>query len=64
MDTLKAIKTKHAVRQFSDQPVPEDVIRQIIDAGRLSQSELCEKHDAAPGEAPPTALQDSVRCGP
>src|SRR5829696_3528978 len=38
MDTLKAIKTKHAVRQFSDQPVPEDIIRHILDAGRRSQS--------------------------
>ncbi len=38
MDTLQAIKTKHAVRQFSEQPVPDDVMRQILDAGRRSQS--------------------------
>lgn len=38
MDVLKAIRTKHAVRQFSDQPVPDDVITQILDAGRRSQS--------------------------
>ncbi len=38
MDVLKAIRTKHAVRQFKDQPVPDDVIRQILDAGRRSQS--------------------------
>lgn len=38
MDTLNAIRTKHAVRRFSDQPVPDDVIRKILDAGRQSQS--------------------------
>lgn len=38
METLQTIKTKHAVRQFSDQPVPEEVIQQILDAGRRSQS--------------------------
>jgi len=38
METLKTIKTKHAVRQFSDEPVPEDVIRLIVDSGRRSQS--------------------------
>ncbi len=38
MDVLKAIRSKHAVRQFKDQPVPDDVIQQILDAGRRSQS--------------------------
>jgi len=38
MDVLQAIRSKHAVRRFSDQPVPDDVIRQILDAGRRSQS--------------------------
>ncbi len=38
METLQAIRTKRAVRKFSDQPVPDDVIRQILDAGRRSQS--------------------------
>ena len=38
MDVEQAIRSKHAVRQFSDQPVPDDVIRQILDAGRRSQS--------------------------
>jgi nitroreductase len=38
MDVEQAIRTKHAVRRFSDQPVPDDVIRQILDAGRRSQS--------------------------
>ncbi len=38
MDTLEVIRTKRAVRQFTDQQVPEDVIRQILDAGRRAQS--------------------------
>jgi nitroreductase len=38
MDVLQAIQTKHAVRKFSDQSVPDDVIRKILDAGRRSQS--------------------------
>ncbi|HEX5688881.1 MAG TPA: nitroreductase family protein, partial [Roseiflexaceae bacterium] len=38
MDVLEAIRTKRAVRQFTEEPVPDDVIRQIVDAGRRSQS--------------------------
>ena len=32
------IRTKRAVRQFADQPVPEDIVRAILDAGRRAQS--------------------------
>jgi nitroreductase len=38
METLKAIRTKRAVRKFSDQPVTDAVIEKILDAGRRSQS--------------------------
>ncbi len=38
MDVLEAIRTKRAVRRFSDRPVSEERIRSIVDAGRLSQS--------------------------
>lgn len=38
MEVLEAIKTKRAVRSFSDQEVPEDDIRKILDAGRRAQS--------------------------
>jgi nitroreductase len=38
MDVLKAIRSKRAMRRFSDQPVPDEVINQILDAGRRSQS--------------------------
>lgn len=38
MDTLTAIHTKRAVRDFSQQSVPEEVILKILDAGRAAQS--------------------------
>lgn len=34
----EAIRTKRAVRQFSERPVPEEVVTAILDAGRRSQS--------------------------
>ena len=34
---LDLIRTKRAVREFSPQPVPEEVVREILDAGRLAQ---------------------------
>ena len=38
MNVTEVIATRHAVRQFSDNPVPEDVMLAILDAGRRSQS--------------------------
>jgi nitroreductase len=38
MNVQDAIRSKRAVRQFRDQPVPDEVIRRILDAGRRSQS--------------------------
>lgn len=38
MSAFETIRTKRAVRQFTDQPVPETLIRQILDAGRRAQS--------------------------
>ncbi|MBI3913851.1 MAG: nitroreductase family protein [Chloroflexi bacterium] len=38
MQTLDAIRTKRAVRKYTDQPVPENIIRAILNAGRRSQS--------------------------
>jgi nitroreductase len=38
MDVLEAIRTNRAVRQFADRPVPDDVIREIVNAGRRAQS--------------------------
>src|SRR5919199_3240110 len=35
---LEAIRTFRSVRQFADQPVPDEIIRQIVNAGRRAQS--------------------------
>lgn len=34
----EAIRTKRAIRKFQDTPLPNDVIRTILNAGRRSQS--------------------------
>ncbi len=38
MNTLEAIRLKRAVRQFTDQPIPEASILAILNAGRRAQS--------------------------
>lgn len=38
MDVYEVIRAKRAIRQFEPRPLPEDVVRQILNAGRLSQS--------------------------
>jgi nitroreductase len=36
MDIVKAIKGRRTIRRFSQQPVPADKIKQLIDAGRVA----------------------------
>jgi nitroreductase len=38
MDVFEAVRTVLAVREFRDTPVPPDVVRQIVEAGRLTAS--------------------------
>ena len=38
MNVLEAIRTKRATRQFTSQPVSEEMIRTVVDAGRRAQS--------------------------
>jgi nitroreductase len=38
METIDAIRTVLAVRRFKDTPVPEPIIREIVEAGRLTAS--------------------------
>ncbi len=38
MEVLEAVRSKHALREFADRPVPEDDIRAILNAGRRAQS--------------------------
>jgi nitroreductase len=38
MNVYETIRAKRAIRQFENRPLPDDVARQILNAGRLSQS--------------------------
>jgi nitroreductase len=37
-EVYNAIKSRRAVRQFRDEPLPDDAVRRILNAGRLSGS--------------------------
>ena len=43
MNVSDAIRLKRAVRKFQDKPLPDDVIRAILNAGRRSQSSKNEQ---------------------
>jgi len=43
MNVLDAIRTKRAVRKFKDEPLPDEVVRTILNAGRRSQSSKNEQ---------------------
>ncbi len=43
MDVVEAIRTKRAVRKFQEKPLPDDVTRAILNAGRRSQSSKNEQ---------------------
>jgi nitroreductase len=38
MNVHEAVRTKRAVREFSERPIPEDSLQKILNAGRRSQS--------------------------
>jgi len=38
MEVFEAIRTALAVRQFRDQPIPEPIVKQIVEAGHLTAS--------------------------
>jgi len=38
MDAIEVLKTRRSVRAFTPQPVPREVIEEIIDCGRLAAS--------------------------
>jgi nitroreductase len=40
MDVFEAVRTIVAVRDYRDDPVPADVLRRIVEAGRLSASAM------------------------
>jgi nitroreductase len=40
MDVFEAVRTLLAVRDYDSRPVPDDVVRKILEAGRLSASAM------------------------
>ena len=40
MEVFDAVRTVLAVRQFQDKPIPEPIVRQIVEAGRLTASSM------------------------
>jgi nitroreductase len=40
MDVFEAVRTVLAVRDYEDKPVPEEVVRQILEAGQLAASAM------------------------
>lgn len=38
MDVIEAIRTMRAVRQFTEQPIADEALREILNAGRRAQS--------------------------
>lgn len=38
MNVYEAIRKKRAIRDYDDRPIPDEVVRRILNAGRLSQS--------------------------
>lgn len=39
MDVHEAIRTRYAIREFKPDPVPEESVLKILEAGRLSPSQ-------------------------
>lgn len=40
MDVFEAVRTALAVREYQDAPIPPDVVRRIVEAGRLTGSSM------------------------
>ena len=38
MKTMKAIRERRSIRRYKDEPIPEDVLTEILNAGRLAPS--------------------------
>ena len=40
METFEAVRTLLAVRRYLDRPIPESVVKEIVEAGRLTGSAM------------------------
>ena len=44
MDVFEAVKTMLAVRSYRDEPIPEEIVARILEAGRLTASSKNQQH--------------------
>jgi len=63
MNVSDAIRLKRAVRSFSDQPLPEDIILAILNAGRRAQSSKNTQPWHFIAISDKTVLQGLSECG-
>jgi nitroreductase len=63
MNVSDAIRTKRAVRKFQDQPLPEEVVKAILNAGRRSQSSKNEQGWQFIAIRDKSILQALSKCG-
>jgi nitroreductase len=64
MNVSDAIRTKRAIRKFQDQPLPEDVLLTILNAGRRSQSSKNQQAWQFIAVRDKSTLQALSECGP
>jgi nitroreductase len=64
MNVADAIRRKRAVRKFQDKPLPENVIRAILNAGRRSQSSKNEQGWQFIVVRDKSMLKSLSECGP
>ncbi|MCZ2126769.1 MAG: nitroreductase family protein [Anaerolineales bacterium] len=63
MDVSEAIRLKRAVRKFQDKPLPADVVRDILNAGRRAQSSKNTQMWRLIAVQDKTALRELSACG-
>lgn len=63
MNVSDAIRSKRAVREFQDKPLPDEVIRSILNAGRRSQSSKNNQDWRFIAIRGKTTLQELSQCG-
>lgn len=63
MNVADAIRTKRAIRKFQDQPLPNDVVHAILNAGRRSQSSKNEQAWQFIAIRDKSILQALSKCG-
>lgn len=63
MNVSDAIRTKRAIRKFQDKPLPEEVVKAILNAGRRSQSSKNEQGWQFIAIRDKTVLQALSECG-